>query len=248
MFKQTAVFYITKSNIFFVSKNIVLKILDLKTLIVNQEVVNMDAFVKSLSSFIVSLKVKNTKTLILIDESLTYEKEIQDKDITQQTLDQFSQELPFDPKELEITNIKTGTKSILVATNKLLYQALVKSLRQNGNEVQFVIPAKYVYLHEIDLHTLSFDKLLSKITATTKIEAINFKQEEIDFPQSVQSEKISTTNQQESAQSKAEKNKGDLQQSTPNKHPILFKYLSFALVGLIAIAVLVYIAIKSLTR
>ncbi len=236
MFKQTAIFYITKSNIFLVSKKTALQKLDIKTHVVNQEVLNTALFIKSLSLFIEGQKIKNAKTLILIDESLTYEKEIEEKEITQQIIDQFSQELPFDDKELEIANIKTASKNILIATNKLIYQALIKALLRSGNKVEFVIPAKYASLHETDLQTLSFNSLLNKTTAV-KIEEINFRLDEAALPEISQTPSEGPAS--ETAEKKVDKldaNQSAAGQQTPENHSKTFIYLFTAIVVALILA------------
>ncbi len=245
MSKDTAIYYITKSNILLITRKNGLQKLDIKPFVVNQEVLDLNIFIKSLSKFISVLNVRKAKALILVDQSLTYDKEVEAKEVTQEILEQFSQELPFDAKELEIANIKRENKNILIATNKYIYQSLIEALRQNNSEVESVLPAKYVSLHEADIQTSNYNDLLAKI-ATVITEEISFKKDPINISEKVQV--TPKTPDTDLPEPKSDQAKTDPEQPATDKPRAIIKYVLFSLGFLLVMIIAILIATKTLTR
>lgn len=162
MFNQPAIFFISKNNIVVFYKDNTPQYLDIKAFIANQEVLDINGYIKLVSTFIDSLKIKSVKAFIAIDQTLTFEKYFEEQ-VTSEQQSQFSGQLPFDPKQLSFAILKVENKDLLIATNRYIYQTLVDVLLTNKNQIEFIFPARLISLAEPDANSTNFDSLFSKI-------------------------------------------------------------------------------------
>lgn len=185
MFKKTAIFYISKTDISSIKANTGLRQLKIGgTYVVSDEVLDMNSFISALVKFTQEIKLENSEVLIGIDEALTFEKILTQNQAKQLDIDLFKSELPFDTQKLSVISVLAAGKCNLIATNKYIYLALISALKQSKNTTISVFPAKYFQITETDLNNANIKLLESKIKQNPLFTLANFKHDDAELIQS----------------------------------------------------------------
>jgi hypothetical protein len=235
MFNQSAIFFISKNYIILFSKNNSSQSLDIKACIANQEVLDPADYIKLVSDFIESLKIKTSKAYIAIDQTLTFEKYL-DEPPTPEQQSQFASQLPFDPKQLSFATTTAENKNLLIATNKYIYQALVDVLETNKNQIELIFPARLISLTEPDANAANFENLFSKIKEIKNLSSFSFN--------------VASTDQAEKTTLSVNKpttptfNK-DLSQNQHKSKLLIYLLIIFAILAIVSAIYFVFLSSKS---
>ena len=133
----------------------------------NLEIVDSENFEKLLRDFLLELKFKKQKTLIVLSDEVFFQKEVVSKDekdleIKYQT---FKDSLPISLDKLVNKKIIIGEKVLFFAANKKLYQVIKAVLEEESWEVNSVVPItlfrEKLDLEDGELTTSSSSKILS---------------------------------------------------------------------------------------
>jgi hypothetical protein len=111
----------------------------------SEEVLDQEGLGRFLNDFFTKVTFPKQKALIILSDEVTFSKVSSLGKITQEELEtlrrQFFESIPVDLHVLSKLEVIYKDKFYLVACNKKLYEAILKSLSGLGREVEFVVPA-----------------------------------------------------------------------------------------------------------
>lgn len=104
----------------------------------NQDIVDVNAFEKSLASFFDQYVQRKQQALLILSEEILFEKKVSND--SQKEVEAFYRKVPFDPEQTTKTEIKSDKFTIIIATNHDFYNPIENLYQKLFGELIAILP------------------------------------------------------------------------------------------------------------
>ncbi|MBI2019936.1 LytR C-terminal domain-containing protein [Candidatus Daviesbacteria bacterium] len=108
----------------------------------NLEILNMEAFEKSVSDFLAKFKLKKNKLLIVLSEDMNFQKDLP-KNLDEQLevkVSEFLNTVPFEPGKIAFKKIEKGETVEMFAANRTFFKVIQKVATAAGAQILGIVP------------------------------------------------------------------------------------------------------------
>ncbi len=168
------------------------------------EVINKELLQKEIRTLIKNNNLAPARYIIALSENVLFEKPFHDSKSleTQKEIQEFLDNMPF---EHTTTIIFENAESKLIATNKDLYQSLVRILQQEGSVVEYILPSYVLGVDVTRALSMTKELLLEVHRKAPSLRQYSFLTDAIASPQNHQAEALKPSGVQVEKKSDPEK-------------------------------------------